>query len=78
MAGPTIPQDIMTKAITVADEEVNFGSYEVNALAIARAILAERERCASIVQSGKGWIHDFRHRRGTMSDLIVTAIRSGK
>lgn len=41
-----IPGDIMATARTVADSEVNFGSYEVNALAIARAILAERKRCA--------------------------------
>lgn len=46
----TIPDDIMAAARTVADGEVNFGSYEVNALAIARAILAERERCAKVAQ----------------------------
>jgi len=41
-----IPADILATARSVADAEVNFGSYEVNTLAIARAILAERERCA--------------------------------
>lgn len=45
-----IPRDIMATARTVADSEVNFGSYEVNALAIARAILAERRRCADVAR----------------------------
>lgn len=45
-----IPRDIMATARAVADSEVNFGSYEVNALAIARAILAERKRCAAILR----------------------------
>ena len=44
----TIPEDIMATARTVADSEVNFGSFEVNVLSIARAILAERQRCADV------------------------------
>lgn len=48
--GVTIPQDIMATARTVADRDVNFGSYEINTLAIARAILAERQRCADVVE----------------------------
>ena len=50
-SGVTIPQDIMAIARTVADRDVNFGSYEVNTLAIARAILAERQRCADVAGS---------------------------
>jgi len=41
----------MATARTVADRDVNFGSYEVNTLAIARAILAERQRCADVAKS---------------------------
>lgn len=52
----TIPQDIMAVARTVADRDVNFGSYEVNTLAIARAILAERQRCADVAEKeGQGF-----------------------
>lgn len=49
--GVIIPQDIMAIARTVADRDVNFGSYEVNTLAIARAILAERQRSADVAGS---------------------------
>jgi len=37
-----IPEDIMATARSVADT-VNFGGYEVNTLAIAKALQAERE-----------------------------------
>lgn len=55
-SGVTIPQDIMATARTVADKEVNFGSYEVNTLATARAILAARQRCADVaIQYFRGY-----------------------
>lgn len=77
----TIPEDIMATARTVADSEVNFGSFEVNVLAIARAILAERQRCAdvagtygSIVGYPDGKTGAFRKHR----HLIKAAILAGE
>lgn len=48
------PQDIMAKAITLSDE-ISFGGYEVNALAIAAALMAERDRCALICYAEREW-----------------------
>lgn len=56
-----IQADIMATAISVSDA-VSFGGYEQNALAIARAILAERER--------HGWQNiDTVPKDGTIVDL---------
>lgn len=73
----TIPEDIMATARTVADSEVNFGSYEVNVLAIARAILAERQRCADVaIQHFKGYEYNCAQRAAGAT--IYAAILAGE
>jgi len=76
-SGVTIPQDIMATARTVADSDVNFGSYEVNTLAIARAILAERQRCADVViQHFQGYEYNCDQRAAGAT--IYAAILAGE
>lgn len=73
----TIPQDIMATARTVADSEVNFGSYEVNTLAIAHAILAERQRCADVsIQRFRGYEYSCAQRAAGAA--IYAAILAGE
>jgi len=49
-----IPEDIFAIARTLADDAANFG-YTQAALDIARAILAERERCAAHLEELVEW-----------------------
>ncbi|WP_348525886.1 hypothetical protein [Mesorhizobium sp.] len=79
MSAGTIPDDIFATARTIADEEVNFGSYEVNVLAIARAILAERERCAKACEFRAAALARIPGYRSEVNELRARAtfIRSG-
>jgi len=73
----TIPADIMAIARTVADRDVNFGSYEVNTLAIAHAIHAERQRCADVaIQHFKGYKYNCAQRAAGAT--IYAAILAGE
>lgn len=70
-----IPEDIFATARTLADS-VSFGGYEINTLAIARAIRAERERCASVANSIATDVRNSGEQRIT-AGKIVALITSG-
>lgn len=79
MAKPDdIPQDVWDAASEVVGTIDGLGYAKVHTDKIARAILAERERCAEIAETGAGWIGDY-HRtpKASMTGAIAAAIRKG-
>lgn len=66
-----IPSDILATATTISDD-VSFGGYEKNALAIGRAILAERRRCALIARQWEtSSFQDEHYAANSIADKIM-------
>ena len=76
MSDVTIPEDIRVKAEKLAND-VGAGLALGSAEMIARAILAERERCAKIVEGIQGPPHPLSNARTErVCRQIAQAIRS--
>jgi hypothetical protein len=72
-----IPQDVWDAANAVADLIPSRGPASLVCVTdIARAIMAERERCARQVETGAGWIKKY-HTGGVFIEIIAAAIRAG-